>query len=326
VIRSPLVNNRSEADINFEGASNSLCNGPGSNWQRTIDNVTCEEVYTGILSWNLMTSGCGLYQTNYTYQIVFSGTILVHQVDILSEINNQNITRSIDTPLQFQIILPRNIEVNSTDPLIFAPIDVQAAITYVGYSDGFGVIDLFTTVQYPFILVNPNIEISNINLAGYININSTNNCPLDSYCTTTYEIQVNGTNGASCYLNGTYNLTFNIACNSLWTNDCPLQGNTAQIVFELSSGNLCGVFTSQVNISATLNTYASSLPNATTQQTFLENQIIYLGATVTSSEVSLVSTYVLNCSSIFRINWNLHNFIFWWNFFCKFRNIIKCCY
>jgi len=138
-------------------------------------------------------------------------------------------------------------------------------------------------------------------LAGYISINSTNSCTSSGYCTTTDEIQVNGTNGGNsgCFLNGTYNLTFDIACNPLWTNDCPLQGNTAQIIFDLSSGNLCGVFTAQVNISATLNTYASA-GALVTQETFLENQIIYMNASVTSTEVSLVSTYVLNCSSIFE--------------------------
>lgn len=100
VIRSTLVNNRSQADITFEGYTNSLCNAPGVNWVRTIDNATCEEVYTGNLDWSLLSSSCGLSQANYSNEIIFSGTILVYQVDLLSEINNQNITRGIDTPVR----------------------------------------------------------------------------------------------------------------------------------------------------------------------------------------------------------------------------------
>ena len=98
MIRSTLVNNRSQADITFEGYTNSLCNAPGTNWVRTIDNATCEEVYTGNLNWSLLSSSCGLSRANYSNEIIFSGTILVYQVDLLSEINNQNITRGIDTP------------------------------------------------------------------------------------------------------------------------------------------------------------------------------------------------------------------------------------
>jgi uncharacterized protein (DUF1330 family) len=191
--------------------------------------------------------------------------------------------------------------VNSSDPLIFAPIDVQAAITYLGYTNGFGVINLFTTVQYPFTLQNPNLQISNTGLSSYISINSTNNCPVNTSCITTYEIQVNQTSGSTCYLNGTYNLTFNIACNSNWGQDCPLQNNSAQIVFQVTSENLCGIFTEQVSISATLNTYASD-SSSVTQETFLENQIMYLRAVVTSNQVALASTYILNCSSIFEAN------------------------
>ncbi len=190
---------------------------------------------------------------------------------------------------------------NSSDPLIFAPIDVQAAITYLGYTNGFGVINLFTTVQYPFILQNPTLQISNTGLASYISINSTNNCPVNTSCITTYEIQVNETSGSTCYLNGTYNLTFNIACNSNWLQNCPLQNNSAQIVFQVTSENLCATFTEQVSISATLNTYASGV-SSVTQETFLENQMMYLRAVVTSNQVALASTYILNCSSIFEPN------------------------
>ena len=75
--------------------------------------------------------------------------------------------------------------------------------------------------------------------------------------------------------------------------------HSAQIVFQVTSENLCAIFTNQLNISATLNTYNSS-SSTTTQETFLQNQIIYLRAVVTSNQVALASTYILNCSSIFE--------------------------
>jgi hypothetical protein len=301
VIRSTLVNNRSQAVISLQGYSDANCNAPGVNWQRTEDDVNCIESYTANLPWSLLSSSCGLAQTNNTDTIVFTGTILVNQVEILSEINGQNITRSIDTPFNFQLIFPRNVQVNSSDPVIFAPINVEAAVTHVGFTMPFGDINLFTSIQYPFILTNPSVSINSSSLNGFISVLSTNGCPAESYCTTTYEIDVNGTSGAPCWLNGTYTVSFDIACNSAWTNNCPLEGNTVEIVFSTTSSNLCGLFSDTVDISATLSTYASNVAS-NTQETFLQNQFIYLRAVTTSQQVSLVNTYLLNCTSIYDPN------------------------
>ncbi len=115
-------------------------------------------------------------------------------------------------------------------------------------------------------------------------------------CRVTYEIDVQSAGSLPCWLNGTYTLSASIICDSsIWAINCPLQGDNASIVFNISSGNLCGQFSESYGVTAALTTWLSDY--STQRDAFLENQIIYFKADVTSTQVTVIDTYVISCSS-----------------------------
>jgi len=155
---------------------------------------------------------------------------------------------------------------------------------------------LFTSLQYPFELVNPAISVDNTIMSVSISSNVTN-CPQDQPCEITFNIVVDPK--TLCYLNGVYNITFDLICNPLYnTTSCPLQGETGLISFQIASENLCGNFTENVDIFGSLNSYLSDY--STLKNAFLFGQTVHWRLDVSSSKITISSVTLTELTSVFN--------------------------
>jgi len=296
VIKSVLVDHRSNASISLIGSFPNCT----ASWTRSLSE--CEEIYTANIDWTLLQS-CGFNATVYPDTTVLKAAINVVQIDDLGSIRGNNITRTQNTPIDVELTLSTDIKVNSSSVTVFAPISVQAAVVFVGYNSSEGVIQLYTSVQYPFELSNlPNVTVANGALNVSVLVSSTNNCPTSSDCRKTYEIDVINKvgGGTPCWLNGTYTLSFGkVECNPLYTTgNCSVESSeTATIIFDVISDNLCGSFSQNIDISA--NATSSESLQGESQDTFIQGQVMYFSFQTYSALVNLSSTYVMNCTSFY---------------------------
>jgi len=262
------------------------------------------ESYTADIDWAMLEAHCGLSQVSSSDLIIFTGTVTVHTIDHVSIDRDSDIIRDTYSPYTFTVTFPRNVEVNSSALAIFAPISVQAAIIRQEYNKNSleGLIQLFTSVQYPFFLSGATITATN-GLDVSIVQGTTVSCPTGfpsgsanaAACNVIFDISVI----EACNLNGTYTVHFDIQCqpevNSL---DCPLQGESVNITFSTWSNNFCGKFGNEIDLSVSMQSY---LPDGSTpRNAFLPDQVMYFRAQTSSSMVQLSDTYLINCSSVYN--------------------------
>jgi hypothetical protein len=139
---------------------------------------------------------------------------------------------------------------------------------------------LFTSVQYPFELINPNINTNVSGLNPFIGTSS-QNCPANLPCEKNSNVSLARTN--ACFFSGSYAVTYDIICNANYAGACPLQGETATVVFSVISQNLCGLFTEDIDLQGSLNSYLNDYQ--TIRAAFIIGQTSYWRFDVSSSKV-----------------------------------------
>ena len=162
VIMATQVDNRTDAIITLNATSPN-CNYPGPNWVKTI--VNCTEIWNATIPWQIAYQECGLNRTETAQSITFDGWIDVFQQDILGTIRGTPITRNLSTNFEYKVVFPKTLSLQSTTQ-VFAPILVDAAIVSESYDATAmqGQLNLFSSVQWPFELVQPQVAINSTQL------------------------------------------------------------------------------------------------------------------------------------------------------------------
>jgi len=268
---------------------------------RSVNDSACTESYTADIDWTMLHDNCGLSSEASSNWIYYNGTLNVEQIDVLPSIRGESVNRTMNSPFAFEISFPTNVQVQSSETTVYAPIEVDAAVVSQTYtlSSKAGLIQLYTSVQYPFLLVPTSMTTTTSGANVAISLGQTVSCPASGPgpCNVIYNINITSSS-ALCSLDGTYTANFTLQCESGIVGDCPLQGNWVAISFEVTSSSLCGAFGNQVDISAVMLSYLDS-GNTVQRNAFLEDQRMFFRVTTSSNAVSLFKTYVLNCSSIF---------------------------
>jgi len=295
-ISSKLVDLRSDAQI-VMNPNVSTCNYPGAFWSRSSSNATCTETWNGSFDWATFRSDCGAVRTEDADFIYFDGEITVTQIDTLGVIRGKAVTREVITGIRYKIVFPKKYTLSSPTIQVFAPVNVIAAVTKQDF-DGDkkrGLLDLFTSVQYPFVLTNGGSSVDrpemNVSIPSFVA-----NCPPNLPCEITFNFEVDPK--TLCFLNGKYNLTFDLACSPSFNGSCPLQGEKGVITFDIASEDLCGTFIENVDLSGTLNPYQADY--ATLKTAFLIGQPVYWRFDVNSNKVSITNTQLLDVKSNFN--------------------------
>jgi hypothetical protein len=107
------------------------------------------------------------------------------------------------------------------------------------------------------------------------------------------------TNPQQCQLDGTYTITgFQITCQPAFGTDCAAVDETAQIQFTLDSENFCPNLLEDVQISATLEAFNDAALTDNSRN-FLQDDMIYFKAVVTSNQVTIESATLRTMSVTF---------------------------
>merc|ERR1712072_34842 len=247
------------------------------------------------ISWSVARD-CTTSRTETATEIVFDGDIEVKQVETLNAIRGTAVTRDVMTGMAYEVRFPKEITLTSGQVQVFSPILVIAAVTEQDFQSDTtqGTAQLFTSVQWPFMLTSATIN--STNNATVAITNSSNNCPADAACETTFDFSLDPN---SCSLTGDYQLSFTFQCNPLYTgSDCPLQGEAGNVLFTLTSGDLCAVFAENVDLTGSLISYLNDYTTA--RDAFIINQASYWQAKVSSTKVSIVNSEILAASTIFN--------------------------
>ena len=294
VIMATQVDNRTDAIITLNATSPN-CNYPGPNWVKTI--VNCTEIWNATIPWQIAYQECGLNRTETAQSITFDGWIDVFQQDILGTIRGTPITRNLSTNFEYKVVFPKTLSVQSTIQ-VFAPILVDAAIVSESYDATAmqGQLNLFSSVQWPFELVQPQVAINSTQLFPTI-ANLSQDCANNSACSENWNISIALSN--ICNFSGTYAASYQIICNPLYTGQCPLQGENATVIFSIVSQDVCGVFTENIDLNGTLNSYLSDF--ATERAAFIIGQVSYWKLDVYSTKATIISTDLLGVSTQFGL-------------------------
>lgn len=295
VIESVLVDNRTDATITLNAAQ-AICNYPGSQyWSRSV--VNCTEVWTAQIPWDVAAQFCNLARSEDVDWISFSGAIDVYQKDVLGAIRGTPITRDISTGFEYRLRFPKSVSAEAPTIQVFAPILVEAAVTSQSYDalTSNGKINLFTSVQYPFELVNPIILTNVSGLTPSVGT-ANQNCPANAPCEENFNVSVARQN--NCFFTGEYVTTYDIICNANFQGECPLQGETATVVFRVVSQDLCGIFTEDIDLQGSLASFLADYQ--TNRAAFIIGQVSYWRFDVTSSKATIVNTVLANVTSAFN--------------------------
>jgi len=108
-------------------------------------------------------------------------------------------------------------------------------------------INIFTAIQYPFVLVNP-IHKNKDQALDYTDISGTSTCLVDTDCTRNFEWSMTD-NSAKCTFTGRYEVELEVQCSSAFASSldnegnplsCPLAGGeTVSMIVDMESANHC---------------------------------------------------------------------------------------
>ena len=283
------MDNRTDAIITLNATSPN-CNYPGPNWVKTI--VNCTEIWNATIPWQIAYQECGLNRTETNQSIIFDGWIDIFQQDILGIISGTPITRNLSTNFEYKVVFPKTFSTQSYLQVL-SPVSVNAAIVSESFDVASieGKLNLFTSVEWPFELVQPQISINNTQLLPRIT-NLSQDCSYNTACNENWNIAIALSN--ICDFSGTYAVTFQIVCNPSFFGQCPLQGQNATIIFSIVSQDVCGVFNENIDLSCNFGSYLSDF---TTQSTsFIVGQESYWKLDMSSTKATIISTQLQYCS------------------------------
>jgi len=224
---------------------------------------------------------------------------MVTTVDDLGTIRGEDVERTMTNSYPFSVTFPRYAVVNNSEVDVYGPIDVIAAITEQDFDpiSKSGTIRLYTSIQYPFLLTVPTINPpTGINSFISLDSNQTGaSCTTNpsTSCSQYWLVYLNATQ--FCQISGDFRAEFTVACqNTLNSTQCPLQGDNVNVTWTSSSSNFCGLVNRNVSLSVALNSYREDYSTAKTG--FLMGQTVYFQASSSSSDVTISSTFLMNCT------------------------------
>jgi hypothetical protein len=307
-IKSPLVKDRLQTEIFIENENDVNCKFPGQYWSNSlIETAPCSNDFKSELPWSFGKS-CGWNITDTDSQKIYSGNVYVKQIEKIGELRGTPLTRSIKSVIPMKVKFQKNIEVEYKVQ-VFAPIQMEAAIIKQEYIPGppsAGNFEFITQAQYPFMIDNDTpVVIQAIPSPITTNIKISENSPIctaNQPCTQNWEMPI-VTNGA-CSFTGLYQLRLKLKCHSSITDpaNCPL-GSTPQyavVQIEVNSENFCTVVNVDIKLKGDLKSYEES-SYTTPKNAFLQGQIGYFKATVSSEQATLLT------SKIRRASWTQGN-------------------
>jgi hypothetical protein len=265
----------------------------------------CKEYWQAKIPWQHMSDHCGLQRDETAAEIIYRGLIHVQQWEDLGSIRGTHLTRQLQTWFRFEIRFPKSIDLEHTIT-VFAPIDVQPAITRIQFESDIriGGLDLFTSVQYPFVLNNP--VVSNVDAAGvFPSLLSSDNslCSpngVGDACEQLFSFQLDPQ--GKCDLTGNYTLVTEISCQAgIPDIDCPVLPNTiAEIRFTVDTNDprmFCGVFKEVVDVNGELRSTQSNYITPKSNVS-LYYQTQYYRAEIWSDEVTIDEIQLLKLTTI----------------------------
>lgn len=291
---SPLVTARRNASVFFNGSQGvDSCNYPGSNWNKVIN--SCQDSFTSTMNWAQVRQ-CGSWNVDNSSPDVsiYRNNLIAQSSEITGDLRGTQVVRALQYNYPLQVSFQNSI-LTSSVIRSFAPIVLQASVSNqkVDVAVGTGLIELTTSLQWPFKYKNP--QMSNIP-AGFTvtsiqEIGTADQCPANQPCLQVWRVSFKL--NANCPLNGNWNWQFNETCNPLYTDQCPVpsSGQTDYLGTSVTSENYCSVAQIDIGLSATLSSYADTARQEA-KSAFLKGQTAYFTIDSTSTSASILTTTI----------------------------------
>ena len=298
-----------DTQITYKNSLNSVCDfqtpSQGVYYTETFDPITCRNTIMAVIPWGIAWPTCIFSRTEDSEYIIFTGEMLVkYKEDLgnLSDIRLVPLTRNMENRLPFVIKYPKNVNIQSTDIIIYSNITVQASILEQKFDSsvqlpGRAQIRLLTSVQFPFMIIPDNSVFGSSSNLFNVEWN-----PLGSgqyrcddngkMCNQLWAITINP-NIQQCNFNDNYFFNMIFGCQPSRSQACPIDDNTmyASLTFTLDSGNFCSQIVETIDAIGTMSTYKDS-SYTVPKGDFLNGQTAYFKTFVSSSEASITETNI----------------------------------
>jgi len=193
----------------------------------------------------------------------------------------------------------QNSVLTSSSIRSFAPIVLESSISNqrVETQSNTGLIELTTSVQWPFKYFNPSLTAFpagfSITSVQEVFPNGVDKCSTTEGDACVQVWRISFTLNSKCQLNGNWDWKFNQTCNPAYTSTCPVPsaGQTDTLGTSLVSENFCSVAQVDIGLSAAITTFADET-RTESKNAFLRNQIVYFRVDTTSTSASLQTTLV----------------------------------
>jgi hypothetical protein len=303
LIDSPATQGRIITSIVFNDAVNSNCTYPGSSFSRGFDTSACADTFLGSFSFPQIIN-CGFsipseYSSNSTYYI-YEGTVSVSGTDPLPNLGSISIQRTTSSSLNVFVLLPKSVEVTSSNITVFSAISLQAAVTLQQFDvlSQTATIQITTDVPYPYRFTSSNVlslpsQISSGSVSS-VNVTDSSCSTPDSDCLQVVSFTIS-TDGI-CSFTGNYSISLTAGCESSFS-PCPVtSASNENITFSLTSGDICATLVVNSALGGQISSY---FDDAFSQASllFIAGETGYFKASITSGvtiqTLSLVNLNVL---------------------------------
>eukprot|EP01006_Ploeotia_vitrea_P049570 TRINITY_DN67357_c3_g1_i2.p1 TRINITY_DN67357_c3_g1~~TRINITY_DN67357_c3_g1_i2.p1 ORF type:complete len:1694 (+),score=867.93 TRINITY_DN67357_c3_g1_i2:193-5082(+) len=291
--------------------------GCAANWTWVSeDSVNCTRKWTGKASWNVVYDpdgihGCGFVRRDGSEvnnaenepMIKFSLDFQVKTWEQLPTVRDVTPYRTITHKMPFEVHFPKQVTATSGDLEIFAPVRTLASISEVNVSPSQvdnsldATITVFTSLQWPFALVNPQFTLVPNDITGdsiTVNADEASTCPNSENvpCEQTWQVAITPV-ATRCVLDGDYSIRFGIVCQPDRADSCPLDTATdfTTVSFKLESSNFCAQVVDEIGLVMILQSYEDAGLTETADD-FIDPQWSYWRAPVKTADVSLFEAHV----------------------------------
>ena len=216
---------------------------------------------------------------------------------------DEYILREHQHMFSFDIEFPRSISLSTATVEVFSEVVAARALvqqvvslpsTGSVFEPRIGV-DMFVSLQHPFYpsyssgaVSTPDNSAFTVNTGG-LSVVSTDCLNVDNVdCSRVFRWEIDAS-APKCDFDGTYSIVFDVQCNPAYTDECPLNGGeTFTITYTLDTDSACGSVVDTVVIEASLDSYPSN-SHSSTKDEFIQDDVIYFQADITSPDVSLTN-------------------------------------
>jgi hypothetical protein len=289
--------------ITYKNEINGTCDYilPNENLFWTKSYSQCLNLMDAKIPWSIVYPKCVCSRTEDNSWLYFTGEMNVeNQENVYTGIRNLPVVRTIKSSFPFQIRFPKSVSISSNSVNVYSFVGVDGTISQQVFIAGIpripgaGKVVLFTTVQYPYKLVTPNI-FSPLLMSSLIKISDSidgvTQCNDDgTLCKQFFTIDIlPDTN--MCKLDGDYFANFTVICQPSYNANCSLDSNTnsATIKFTLASENFCLKIIDSVDISGSLTSWQEST-RITMKNDFIFGQTLFFKGELASSKMTITQT------------------------------------